>query len=177
MMRIFAYGSLMNKIDLSRTVPEARNMAPMKMYGYRRMFDLESTYRFDPINNTPICVLNVEKSSSLLDYVNGICFEMDDKSFEDLLEREKAYSLVEATVNDYKEEYKTYNAHFFVSTNYKKYPYQILSELQLEYLKICVEGCRDHGQKFLEDFRKSTNFFDVNDEEMIWSQVNLQATD
>jgi gamma-glutamylcyclotransferase (GGCT)/AIG2-like uncharacterized protein YtfP len=173
MIKIFAYGSLMNNNDLSRTVPEARNMFPVKLYGYKRVFDLESTYRFDPLTSLPICVLNLEKTSPF-DCVNGICFDMDDQSFEDLLEREKAYSLLETTVYDYfgSEQYKSY---CFISMNYEKYPYQLESELQLRYLKICVEGCNIYGKNFFDDFVRSTHFFGVEIhkyDELIWSKIN-----
>ena len=82
MNKIFAYGSLINESDLRRTVPEARNILPAKLYGYKRVFDLVSTYRFDPHTGIPICVLNLHRSSSS-DFVNGISFEMDDSSFDD----------------------------------------------------------------------------------------------
>lgn len=177
MMKIFAYGSLMNINDLGRTVPKAANMFPVKLYGYRRIFDLESTYRFDPITNLPISVLNLEAASSF-DYVNGICFDMDDQSFEDLLEREKAYNLLETTVVDYFKP-QDHKAHFFISSNYEKYPYQLGSNLQLRYLEICAEGCSIYGNQFFEDFMNSTHFFGVDIDkynELIWSKINQLIT-
>jgi cation transport regulator ChaC len=171
--KIFAYGSLMNSRDLMRTVPEARNMIPVKLYGYKRVFNLESTYRFDPLTNIPICVLNIESSYSL-DFVNGICFDMDYQSFDDLLEREKAYDLIEAVVYEYFDDSKNYEAYFFVSKDSEKYPYRLESDLQLDYLEICIEGCSDYGQEFLEDFKRSTHFFGVDSdkyENLIWNRL------
>lgn len=174
--KIFAYGSLMNNRDLTRTVPEARNMVPVKLYGYRRIFDLESTYRFDPVTNVPICVLNLESSSSF-DFVNGVCFDMDDQSFDALLEREKAYDLIEAVVCEYFDDSKNHKSYFFVSTDSEKYPYQLESDLQLDYLEICAEGCHNYGQEFLEDFRRSTHFFGVDSNKyknLIWDKLKYR---
>ena len=165
----------MNSNDLIRTVPQARNKLPVKLHGYRRVFNLESTYRFDPVTNTPICVLNLETSSSF-DFVNGICFDMDNQSFDALLEREKAYSLIQATVSDYFDGNINYQSYFFVSKDAERYPYQLESELQLDYLAICVDGCHNYGQGFLDDFKRSTYFFGVDNnkyEELIWDKLKI----
>lgn len=173
MNKIFAYGSLMNDNDLRRTVPDAKNIFPVKLHGYRRVFNLESTYRFDSVTGIPICALNLETVSSS-DFVNGTCFDMDHDSFDSLLEREKAYDLVEETVYDYFDNNTKYKALFFMSTRNNNYPYQIKSELQADYLKICVESCYKYGEDFLDEFKRSTHFLGIDNtqyEKLIWSRL------
>lgn len=173
MNKIFAYGSLINESDLRRTVPEARNIIPAKLYGYKRVFDLVSTYRFDPQTGIPICVLNLHRASSS-DFVNGISFEMDDSSFDDLLEREKAYELVESNIYDYYDSNIFCKANFFISIDYDPYSYLLDSELQQHYLSLCLQGCYKYGDNFIEDFKKTTFFFGVEYsqyQELIWKNV------
>ena len=173
MKKIFAYGSLMNTNDLRRTVPNARNLFPVKLYGYKRVFNLKSTYRFDAIANISISVLNLE-ATSLSEFVNGICFDMDDESFAELLQREKAYNLVETKVCGYFDENRHYQAYFFLSVENQKYSYQLNSDIQANYLKICLDGCIKYGSSFVQDFQKTTHFFGIDEsryEQLIWNQV------
>ncbi len=172
MMKIFAYGSLMNQQDLRRTVPDAVNLTPSITHGYRRIFDLESTYRFDPITNLPICVLNLEPAHTST-YVNGVCFDMTEASFEELLEREKAYELITVDAFHYFKD-EQYQAKCFISSGHERYPYSISSDLQLEYLRICAEGCGYFGNNFLNEFKKTTFFNGIRQEQydkIIWSKL------
>jgi hypothetical protein len=104
-------------------------------------------------------------------------FDMDDQSFDALLEREKAYDLIEAVVCEYFDDSKNHKSYFFVSTDSEKYPYQLESDLQLDYLEICAEGCHNYGQEFLEDFRRSTHFFGVDSNKyknLIWDKLKYR---
>jgi cation transport regulator ChaC len=174
MTKIFAYGSLMNQRDLLRTVPDASNLTPARTYGYRRVFDLESTYRFDPETALPICVLNLEPAN-IDSYINGICFDMTQESFEELLEREKAYQLIEIDAFHYFTG-DHFRANCFVSSDYKKYPYVISSELQLDYLRICAEGCSTFGEAFLTEFKRTTSFHGISEDDYytcIWNKLHI----
>lgn len=170
--KIFAYGSLMNEEDLKRTVPEAKNIIPAKLSGYTRVFNLASHYRFDSeLDNIPVCVLTLERTSNS-NFVNGICFDMEKTSFDDLLERERTYDLVESVVEHY-ELAESYQAYFFISKEHEQYPYILNSNLQHSYLELCISGCLKYGSQYLEDFKKSTHFFNITDsdcERLIWSK-------
>lgn len=152
--RIFGYASLINEDSLKKTVPDATNIRPCKIYGFVRVFNVESTTRFCKEKGVPACVMNLEKDE-INNYVNGITFEMSEKHFNDLLNREGAYELVEVDCYDYESDSK-YRANFFRSPKYEAYPYQSGQKEQEEYLKTCLDGCKKYGEQFLDHFKETT---------------------
>lgn len=169
---IFAYGSLIHDRDLRRTIANPYNIKPAILYGYKRIFNLKSTYRFDPDKSFPISVLNLYVTSKT-EYVNGICFDMDNRSFDELMEREKGYELLEKKVLDYNNKDTCYDAKCFIAEGYEPYPYLVGSKLQADYLALCLEGCLKYGQKYLDDFKMSTEFYGVdsaNYGELVWKR-------
>ncbi|WP_442497804.1 gamma-glutamylcyclotransferase family protein [Methylobacter sp. sgz302048] len=167
--KIFAYGSLINQQSLTRTVPEARNITPVKTRGLQRVFNLASTYRYDEQHQAAVCVLNAEDAEPE-QVMNGTCFEMDEQSLDRLLEREKGYDFCRITACHYHDEADIFDAYYFKARDFEPYRYLSASKAQAHYLNLCLSGCAVFGQPFVDDFIGSTSFWDVDEEgqKSIW---------
>ncbi|MGR9044985.1 MAG: gamma-glutamylcyclotransferase family protein [Gammaproteobacteria bacterium] len=162
--KIFAYGSLINHASLTRTVPEARNIIPAKTFGLKRVFNLASTYRYDPVHRAPICVLNAEPAKPDIK-MNGTCFEMDESSLQNLLEREKGYHFRPIEASHYHDEHDRFTAYYFTAKAFQPYRFLASSTEQRHYLNLCLSGSAVFGQQFIEDFKRSTTFWGVEHKE------------
>ena len=168
--KIIAYGSLLNQASLTKTVPEARNMFPVKVFGLQRVFNLASRYRYDETQQVPICVLNAEPADPE-QCMNGSCFEMDNVSLKNLLQRESGYEFCEISAHHYHDEQHTFQAYFFRAENFEPYQYVSNSTVQKHYLDLCLAGSKVFGKEFVEDFKNSTSFWGVDCEirqQSIW---------
>lgn len=161
-IKIFAYGSLINARSLKRTVPDVGKIFPATVFGLSRSFCLPSSYRFDSRTKEPVCVLNVERSSSR-DSLNGICFEMDTNDFEALKEREKFYSLQNISVHHYHDSTSSFSAYLFMAEGYDPYGFLSDSSEQLHYLQLCIRGCEVYGPDFVDQFKKTTQFWGIKE--------------
>lgn len=154
-IRIFGYGSLINEDSLRKTIPNARNIFPVVVEGFTRIFNHASPTRFDTERKIPVSVLNIEKSDHN-SKINGICFDVPMDEFENLKKRESNYELESLEVRDYSNPEKKYNAYVFNTKSSQYYGYLSNSEEQDKYLSICLEGCKDISEEFLEEFKETT---------------------
>lgn len=171
--RIFAYGSLLNEASLRKTVPAARNLYPAKIYGFRRIFNLASHSRFCPEKQSPVCVLNLEQTDSNSG-LNGLCFELDERSLPALMSREQIYQMQEVAVHRYNDDGPLQTASLFHARDHEWFRYLRGSPAQTHYLNLCLSGCAVFGSRFLHDFKQSTGFWGVDSEEevgRIWRGV------
>lgn len=169
--KIFAYGNLINKASLTRTVPEARNIVPVATYGLKRVFNLASTYRFDEEQQAPVCVLSAEACESDR-LMNGICFEMDEVSLDSLLERESGYDFCRIEAHHYDNPNDVFEAFYFRAKPSEPYRFLQNSSAQQHYLKLCLSGSAIFGQQFVEGFKNSTEFWGIDCEQTrdaIWA--------
>ncbi|MGR9071483.1 MAG: gamma-glutamylcyclotransferase family protein [Gammaproteobacteria bacterium] len=168
--KIFAYGSLIHQGSLKKTVPEARNIFPAKTRGLKRVFNLASTYRFDSVHKAPVCVLNVVAAEADA-VMNGICFEMDETSMHNLLQRESGYHFRKIRACRYHDEEVRFDAYYFQGKEASPYQYLSKSTAQKHYLDLCLRGSEVFGKKFVEDFKSSTFFWNIDCElqqQAIW---------
>lgn len=70
--RIFGYGSLLNKQSLLRTSPDAAEIEPAYIKGFKRSFNVSTAMRDGPLKGQPYCALGIEESSDT--NVNGVVF-------------------------------------------------------------------------------------------------------
>ncbi len=153
-IKIFGYGSLINKDSLLKTIPEFSNFFPAKVEGFVRVFNI-CDKKFVANPKFPKCVLNVEKSEGNF-CINGVCFEVDSSYFDRLVEREEGYELVKVEVKDYENDKNIYSAFMFRVLHYEPFDFQFGNEDQVEYLNMCFRGCREISDEFLIDFKKTT---------------------
>lgn len=169
-IKIFAYGSLINQRSLTKTSPNADNIFPAKLYNLSRSFCLPSSHRIDQQTNRPVCVLNLVNSFED-NYINGICFELDESELGPLRYREREYELRQIKVHDYFDEQAVHDSYAFIATDYQPYHYLSGSKEQKHYIDVCLSGCEVYGQSFVDDFKQSTGFWGINDDdhiEAIW---------
>ncbi|MGR9054032.1 MAG: gamma-glutamylcyclotransferase family protein [Gammaproteobacteria bacterium] len=171
--KIFAYGSLINQVSLSRTVPRVRNFFPATAFGLTRVFNLASYHRFDTLHQVPVCVLNAEASTPE-NRLNGACFEMDETSLDNLLEREKEYRFEPIQICHYHDESIRFDAYYFCAKDFQPYRFLASSAEQKHYLQLCLDGSAVFGRCFLEDFKQSTSFWGIDsesDRQAIWDGI------
>ena len=153
-IKVFGYGSLINQDSLKQTSPNSKILYPALLYGFTRVFNVPSPSRFCEKTGDPCAVLNVEKSE-WNEYINGVCIEVPFEEFEQLFEREEGYELVQVDINHFNDE-KQERAYMYRALHFEAHDFQIQSNQQLEYVKICEEGCREFGNEFLQEFKKTT---------------------
>jgi cation transport regulator ChaC len=152
-VKIFGYGSLINVQSLKSTVPNAENITPVHLRGYIRIFETRSTNRFTD-NNIPICILNLKVDQSA--FVNGVCFDVSREYFDSLLEREDTHALKEVQVFSVRSD-DTYNAFVFIDKLNEGQNFLFEDPVQVAYLQTCLDGARDIGDNFYDDFLETTH--------------------
>lgn len=135
--KTFAYDSLINHTSLSHTAPKARSIIPAKTFGLRRIFNLASTNRYDPLQQAPVCVLKAESVASNVQ-INGTCFEMDEDCLQNLLNRESGdqFKPIEVSHDDNHQ----FTTHYFTAKGFQPYRYLVASSEQKHYLSLCIKG-------------------------------------
>jgi len=172
-IRIFAYGSLLNDSSLRKTVPEAGNVFPARVFGFKRVFNLASHYRYCSDRRVPVCVLNLTAVSTDA-AINGVCFEMNHRSFDALISREQIYEMHDVEVVEYHNSASVHAAKLFWAKHRQSYKYLRDSAAQRHYMNLCLTGCEAYGQQFVDEFKVSTEFWGINsghDEDRIWRGV------
>jgi cation transport regulator ChaC len=149
---IFGYGSLMNLQSLKKTVPDAKSIFPALLKNYIRVFETKSTTRLSK-QNTSICVLNIKESQN--SFLNGIGFEVSEKYFNDLLKRESSYELREIVVQSLISG-EEFSAFVFVDKFNKNQKFLFDEPVQMDYLRICIDGAKDFGEDFYQMFLETT---------------------
>ena len=173
---IFGYGSLINEDSLRKTVPSAKNIVPVRLQGYTRVFDFPSSTRLCEKSGKCCTVLNAfesKKDSS----INGIIFEMDEEDLQNLIYRETGYELIEVEVENYYDENVKIVAYFFKAPKYESNYFLFDSEKQMEYLDLCVEGCKIFGDEFLREFLETTYIENKSLREIFKEKDNLLFRD
>ena len=98
-VRIFGYGSLMNKLSASRSLkPEAlESMCPSVAFGLKRLFNYKAAKTEHWGANQDAkekAMLNIVQTLNIASIVNGVTVEVDPEDFKQLVKRETGYDLV-----------------------------------------------------------------------------------
>ena len=152
MNNLIVYGSLINKGELIKEGIPLVDVEPVKVFGFRRVFNQEPSYRF--VNSINRAVLNIEKDK--YNWFNALVIKNLSKEYLDCLDkREKGYNQIELS----KEQVVTYKEDFISNCIiYKGKPQKCNCEIlpNFDYLKVCLSGVDTFGKEFLNDFLKST---------------------
>jgi cation transport regulator ChaC len=139
-------------------VPNAANLRPAYIKGFRREFSL-----FDPegwtttnldLTGIPFCAVDVIADSAG-GLVNGVIFEVSQEYTAALRRREQEYALIPTTVYDFKNDRELGGCYVF-SANKRNGRYLSGEPAQERYLKVCLEGAKEYGNKFYEQFLATT---------------------
>ncbi|MCP4971564.1 MAG: gamma-glutamylcyclotransferase [Arcobacter sp.] len=152
MKNLVVYGSLLNKKELLKENVSLKNIECVKVYGYKRIFNQEPSYRL--LNSLNRSVLNIEENKE--SWFNALVIKNISIEYINTLDkREKGYNKVFIKDGNV----KTYdNNDLFDCIVYKgkqtKRNDKILPNF--DYLNICLNGAKDLGNSFFKDFLKTT---------------------
>ena len=156
MANLVAYGSLINRTELgNRTAFQTRSFTPIKVAGFKRIFNREPTWRKG--RGLRRSVLNVVESPS--DWHNAILIrDVPAAYFERLDHRERGYIRTEVDSSlirayDSVAEIPTTPAYIYLGRPEKSHDALLPNE---KYMGTCLAGARRWGNVFLEDFLKTT---------------------
>lgn len=155
MKNIIGYGSLLNPeetdFDLDR-------QQPVKIRGFRRVFNQETTHRFNE-GKEGRAVLNVEKDSE--SWINAVVIsDLDKEELERMKDRESGYRFVKAE----EEKIEPYadsgaldiegNTYIFIG----EWTSEEIKPIK-SYVKICLEGARFWRDKIIEENPGAEDFY------------------
>lgn len=151
-MNLIVYGSLINKEELLKEGIPLDNVETVKVFGYRRVFNQEPSYRFvDSINRA---VLNVIEDKDY--FFNAIIIKgLTDEYFKVLDKREKGYNrtlLNKNLVRNISNE--EINDCYIYLGKKEKQNNEILPNI--EYLDICLKGVKSFSNDFYTQFKETT---------------------
>ncbi|HVX48097.1 MAG TPA: gamma-glutamylcyclotransferase family protein, partial [Candidatus Saccharimonadales bacterium] len=152
---IFGYGSLMSHRSLRADAPDATNIRPAYIKGFRREFsklDPEGLSGNSPeeLAGIPYCAVDIitDKAGGL---VNGVVFEANAADLAALKRRENGYALVSTPAYDFMTGQPLGNC-FVFSSNACDGSYELGNPAQKRYVDICLEGAREYGDAFYRQF-------------------------
>lgn len=151
-MNLVVYGSLMDKQELQNYNISLDDIELVKVSGYMRIFNQEPTNRMAQSINR--AVLNVFEENSL--WLNGIVIKNISEELLSVLDkREEGYKrsvLEDKRVTTYGGE--NIPECFIYLGKVEKVNFDILPND--EYLEICKEAAKSHGEEFYQDFLQTT---------------------
>jgi hypothetical protein len=144
----------MNKNELNRHRPHDLTLVPIRIEGWKRVFNLEPTRRKGEGNNK--AVLNAVRSEEWLNAVL-IC-GVGDIFLEDLDERELGYNRIEVPNSTISFPYGNPVNELGKIYIYSGKPHKINDLIlpNLSYLQLCLDGAKQWSLDFYQDYLKST---------------------
>ena len=146
-------------------MPNANNNKPAYIKGFVRNFSLWDPEGFTETNldlaGIPHCALDVQKSTNKDSQVNGIVFIVDNTYFDNLLKRESGYKLIETIAYDFVAK-QSIGKCFVFSADKNNGKFDFNSRAQRRYLEVCLNGAKEHGPRFYEEFIEQTYIGDVS---------------
>lgn len=155
---IFGFGSLINTESLRSSAPNAQPK-PAYITGFRRSFNLWDPSGFTTTNldvaGTPFCALDISKVSDVSARVNGVVFSVDETAFKELQAREYEYKLIKTICYDYVSQ-EPLGTCMVYSANKNNGTYDFESKAQRRYLDVCLDGAKEYGKTFYNEFLDTT---------------------
>jgi cation transport regulator ChaC len=133
---IFAYGSLINSKSRMKTLKHRAHATTFSLDGFKRIWIKKNVANFIP----HFGIINDKNS-----FCNGVTFKVTQNDLINLDKREQNYNRIKINANTWTYVPKSINRR--LNKN---------DEINYPYLKLCEEGCMEYGQKFLNEFRKTT---------------------
>ncbi|MEA2701795.1 MAG: hypothetical protein QOE22_504 [Candidatus Parcubacteria bacterium] len=158
MKQIFGYGSLINTESRLVTIPTALDARPAYIKGFIRDFSVWDAigFRDGKYKDIGFRALNVTQTEMSADRVNGAVFPVDETLFNELLFREKEYGLITVPAYDYESDAYLGEVEIFSAPRMVTGVSEI-SEVELYYLQLCVDGAQAFGNRFYEEFLETTS--------------------
>lgn len=156
---IFGFGSLLDSKSLTATVPDAQNIIPVYVKGFRRDFSFWDPTGWTETNldlaGEAFCAVDAIVSADPGTRTNGIIFQVSQTSHERLLLREAGYELVKTQAYDFKND-RLLGECLLFSSNKNDGAYDFKSLAQKRYLEVCLRGASRFGHGFYKEFINTT---------------------
>lgn len=153
---LIAYGSLINRLELVRGGFPLEGARPVIVQGFKRVFSQEPSWRAD--RGEERAVLNA--IGSRRHWLNAVLISgLNEDFFADLDEREKGYARIEvapSSLRGYGSSHVTptpRNIYIYTGDEDKQSDFILPNEA---YLRTCLEGAKQWGEDFHDDFLDST---------------------
>ncbi|MFT4243988.1 MAG: gamma-glutamylcyclotransferase family protein [Candidatus Woesearchaeota archaeon] len=141
---IFGYGSLLSEQSLKKTAPDSKIISNGILKNYLRIFN-------KPTKNEFVAALNLVENEGNI--VNGVVIELDRKDIFNLLKREFRYNMKLIKIQTSQGDIEAYT---FVYQQEEEREFMYESKEQAEYVEVCIQGAKERGIDFYENFMKTT---------------------
>lgn len=162
---IFGFGSLINRDSLLVTASRARSMQPATITGFRREFSMWDPVGFSETNpdvaGIAHCALDVIPDAGSDSVVNGVAFSVDADDFAALKQREVEYMAIVTQVYDFETNQLLGDCYVF-SSGKRDGNFAHNNIAQQRYLEVCLDGARQFGQEFFDEFLRTTYIGEQN---------------
>lgn len=156
---IFGYGSLISLSSTQTTAPGVKKLRAAYIKGYIRSFSLHDPIGYTDYNldvaNIPFCGLDVQPSDGPNDRVNGVVFEINESELKAMLIREQEYETPMEPVYDFDTNELIGKAMVFTACKNND-TYDPTNPAQVRYLEGMLVGAKSFGEKFYQEFIKTT---------------------
>jgi cation transport regulator ChaC len=136
---IFGYGSLINLESLKTTAPNAYNIKPAYIKGFRREFCVLDSVGWTETNldvsGQPMCAVDVHEVNDPNGVVNGLVFSVSRADLQKLVAREGNYELINTPYYDFKTDEKLGECSVFSAGKHNG-SYDFKGAAQARYLQI-----------------------------------------
>lgn len=158
MKQIFGFGSLINTESLKASAPSVTSIRSAYIKGFQRSFSLWDPQGFVTTNldmaRIPFCALDIQQSDAQC-MINGVVFSVDELEFERIRQREIEYKMLEVEAYDFQSNAQLGTCIVF-SANKNNATYDKESDAQERYLRICLDGAQEYGDRFYQQFLETT---------------------
>lgn len=159
MKQIFWFGSLMSLSSIKASAPGVSEVTPAYVRWFIRDFSIWCpewfTATFPDIKWIWFCALDIKRSVRDSNLVNGVIFQVSDEEFEEIKIREQEYDIISSSCFDFVSHENIWEC-FFFSANKNNGKYNHGCKAQETYLKVCLDGAKEQGDDFYEQFLKTT---------------------
>lgn len=157
---VFGYGSLISLDSIRATAPGVSSLRPVYIKGFRRDFSLHDPEGYTVTNQDlagiPFCSLDVQPCDDPAARVNGVVFAVSNEhDLQALLHREQEYKTPKAAVYDFETD-EPLGSGIVFSSGKNNGKYDSRNPAQVRYLENCLAGAKYFGEKFYEEFTRTT---------------------
>lgn len=162
---VFGFGSLIYTPSLLTTAPNADDIQPAYITGFKRQFSFWDAAGYTETNldcaGEPMCALDIVQTIDPAARVNGVTFSVNEADFAELLRREEGYNLITIPAFNYSSDRLITKECFVFSAGKNDGSYIFDGKAQERYLEDFLKAARQYGQKYYEEAVQTTFIDDI----------------
>ena len=155
MFGLIVYGSLMHQDEIEKYDSLIHDIIPVNILEYKRSFNLLPSVRVGVGNYKS--VLNIQKSRG--NFFNGVCIVYKKLNIEQIDQREKGYNRIIIDSKNIQSKKNMDLINSLTTYAYSGFEHMIDHTIMpnVDYLKLCLEASKQHGDSFYNDFVDTTH--------------------